>query len=502
MSQLSAHTEVQLAHIEEICSASAEILQLDEQERRQIVFEAVKDWVATDDIFQLFEQPEERKAEVEKFLAGYTEDEVPSYRTFKITDELLDRRRQVEAAFIELRDGLFSGANPEDASFRTLDMRIVETGQKTRYLELCVEHQKAVQENDLKLAQATGSELMELGKKFYGEVEPEAFENIVAYARENISRSDVSDIGFGEEMRQELLDMLPVTGNYEPLELGEVFDVTKEIIFELVGEYLGIIDANPPADGKAYTAKERAAVYELILQKFRDNGYEHAFKAVVHAGKKTEGVDQLKQEIMVAEDRGEPTVDEFRALTGHEVLRHFRSRVLGEHSDAPMVGISLPGYNITEEGMAKLVEQVINSDDYYEAGVNYMLIDGLSRGLLGDAKNKNEVFEIIWRKIYISSEPNSSATQEAARGNVGLAKEAAERVLERMYRIGSGEVPGVHYQKDIVYNNRRIWELYKDIYEAEGAAGLRKAIGRHMASKSNFLDKDQDELVADSMKAA
>jgi len=145
------------------------------------------------------------------------------------------------------------------------------------------------------------------------------------------------------------------------------------------------------------------------------------------------------------------TAEKVRALAVHEIGVHALRRENGEAQPITLLGLGLPGYLTSEEGLTTAWEQnILGAYPFYRSWARYLAIAYAQGVLTGEAHDVRATFEFLCELL-------SANTSDTAQEKV---RDKAWNHCWRIFRGTTGQTSGVVFPKDKVYRegNIKIWQ--------------------------------------------
>jgi hypothetical protein len=160
-------------------------------------------------------------------------------------------------------------------------------------------------------------------------------------------------------------------------------------------------------------------------------------------------VSPKERRIKIADRREPATVAATKGLLAHELLVHAARAKNGFKTGDQKLGLGLPGYADSEEGLGVLAEHAINGVLPEKAGDRYTDIAMALGTVEGVQRTRHQLFEVAYPRSLVRAQTRGETTVDTA----NLANEAWVHV-DRIYRGGLGDDRATHqavFTKDIVY---------------------------------------------------
>ncbi len=168
-----------------------------------------------------------------------------------------------------------------------------------------------------------------------------------------------------------------------------------------------------------------------------------------------------------------------RELFVHEVGVHVYRREIGKKAKLQLLSIGLSGYQIAEEGIALVREQLVgNKVNYYSGFDKYLALMYALGKVDGEKKDFKQTFTML--KTYYEKRSLKKHSSEVSKE---IAINRAWGSTVRIFRGGNPTVPGCCFMRDKIYRegNIYIWELlsnspdfFKDVYSGKFDPGQLK----------------------------
>lgn len=263
---------------------------------------------------------------------------------------------------------------------------------------------------------------------------------------------------------EELLDELPL-GNQIRIPFYPSEDVLKRFSEMTKLFYEPLLRHIPTKE--VYTTEECAAIINEILKDELD-GYARDWEAVTEPNRLNAAVDHDIKKLLFPENM-EYNPEKLRTLIVHELGVHVMRAMSFSDTKLKAFSFGFPGYEETEEGIAKIMEQGI-SCKFQKSGVAHYISIGFAHIMQYDFR---KVFEIQKRLLGLSD---------------GTPELICFNSVQRAFR-GTGELSN---NKDLVYFNGslRVWK-----YVAENLESPTLFDDLLLSAKTDFLSPLQRELV-------
>lgn len=306
-----------------------------------------------------------------------------------------------------------------------------------------------IAENRLLKAAATGDQkrFQRYSEFVYGKPSPEIFSYTLKKVENLIEKAEASEYTETQELGRELRAILPAGDFSVELPTQEVQGVARESALKSVGD---IIDIEGELD-QEFSAEEIKIVFEKALQSLQAEGW----LVMINPNKSGISINQEKKSVEVPENR---TLS-FQALKGllaHEIGTHAARRIRGERSKLKMLGLGLDRYEIGEEGITTLREQVLRGEVSDFSGFDGHFAISLALGLDGKPRDFRQTFEILKKYYQIQNRLKGLSQDEASR----KADTSAWNRCVRTFRGTDSSISGACFTKDIIYRegNIAVWE--------------------------------------------
>lgn len=382
--------------------------------------------------FQAYEyldgDKQKREAEKQAFLAGEKENPELDYPLLKLED-IAGR----ETALLALKEAV---SNEEENM-------VVRQVYQWKLNE-------KIAENRLLKAAATGDQrrFKRYSEFIYGKPSPEIFSYSLEKVRHVVKKASASEDQEIQELGKTLVQLLPIDDGRPAVPPSkEDQDLAREATLESVGDLINI-EADP---NQVFSTEEIKALFERALRQLEAEGWI----VCINPNKGGISVNQEKKSVEIAENRTLP----FQALKGliaHEIGTHAARRIRGERTKLKMLGLGLDRYEVGEEGVTILREQVLKGEGVDFSGFDGHLTISLAAGADGQPRDFRQTFEIMKKYYQLQNRLNGMPTEEAKK----KAEALAWGQCVRTFRGTDSRTPGVYFTKDIIYGegNIAVWE--------------------------------------------
>ncbi len=238
---------------------------------------------------------------------------------------------------------------------------------------------------------------------------------------------------------EELTSELPLSRHkyiefYPSKDILERFSDIAESFFEPFLRHI------PEQD--SYTVDECADIINEILNT-ELSGYKKSWEAVVEPNRTNAAVDHMIYKVLLPRKMDPPyyTPNRLRSIIVHELGVHVMRTMPYEEMKLKAFSFGFPGYEETEEGIAKILEQGITRQ-LQRSGIFHYISIGLAHIMRYDFR---KVFEIQKRLLGLS---------------MGFSEVQCFNAVQRAFR-GTGELSN---NKDLVYFNgtQRVWKYIEE----------------------------------------
>lgn len=263
-------------------------------------------------------------------------------------------------------------------------------------------------------------------KKEYLDILSQTFEQIDTVTLNSEQRKEYN----------ELIAMFPELPNKH----NQTFIPSEELITELhrkASEFYAPFLRHIP-EGDTFSQEDICYVCRTILSEEFD-GADEKWKVVFDKDRSFACVDQINRRIVFPGSRNQPfySRDKFISLIAHEVGVHFLRELIFDDLAITPLRTGLPGYEMIDEGIAKVMEQVITGR-YEPSGFIHYISIGLANFY---HLSFREIFEIQKRLQHLAN---------------GMSEGSVFDSVRRALR-GTNVLPN---NKDLVYYNgaTKIWK--------------------------------------------
>jgi hypothetical protein len=196
-------------------------------------------------------------------------------------------------------------------------------------------------------------------------------------------------------------------------------------------------------EAQKYTTEQVVNTFERALESIGAD--RHGWEVEVVEGGANVSASKYRRKIIIGRHFKPTSTIRFKQIVAHEVGCHALRAMTDSES-----GIHA-GFDENDEGLAIVVEQLFAKRFMYKRAARYLAV-GLAIGIDGKKRNFCEVYDILWRVMYITG------------GDKEQAKEQAFYETARTFRGGITSVPGMAYIKDKIYleSNLLIWEKLEE----------------------------------------
>lgn len=212
-------------------------------------------------------------------------------------------------------------------------------------------------------------------------------------------------------------------------------------------------------EGEKYNAEQVADIFSKA-HALRDTSWD----VKLQPGKSSIDTRQNERTTYIGTER-ERTAINTRGVLVHENGIHVQRRINGDKSgDQLLGGTGLPWYLASEEGTTTIFQQAVEGK-LGEAGEQYYLAIGLTRGLDGIPRDFREVYELELSRRLMADYLKKGETDNEP--NLEKQRTQAYATVLRVRRGTPAELKGVAYTKDVAYflGNQNMWECLLGMVE-------------------------------------
>lgn len=298
-----------------------------------------------------------------------------------------------------------------------------------------------------------------LSEKLYGKPSKKIFDYTVAKIRHKV-RMFIGKNKPTDAAAADLLRVLPDVDEENLFGALEKSQIEKFFIRKiLTNNSLSMIDW--PDSNEKLPAKLIKYYFEKLLYAMNISGWQTHISKNLNAI----SINHKKKEILIPHTR-KLSLDKLKMLLMHEIGVHVGRRQNGENSSLQLLGLGLAGYEVGEEGLAGICEDVMKNsfDASFSNLVSYLAV-GLVYGLDGKKRDFRDLFEILHKfyrfKIVKNYRKKESIDLEKVEAK---AKKMAWNCACRVFRGSSCQVKGVCFTKDLIYLKGRmcVWDQFRN----------------------------------------
>lgn len=316
-----------------------------------------------------------------------------------------------------------------------------------------------IQEINLLLAAHSGiqEQILDLSISLYGKPRKDIFEYTINRLRKETQthakspNSIIADAAF--ELDRELAELthgFKTSLTLISLPSKKTVEKVKQATFHEFQEVIEEI-----SDKTEFHAEDIEKYFKKALKVLK----MHNWKTVIDDDSTSIHVDQEHSTIVVPQTRVLNSSD-LQGLILHEICTHALRRTNGNKSSLLLLGLGLSKYDVGDEGIATVREQLVEQEIEDFARMERHISISLAIGLDGKKRDFREVFEIT-KKILLFRNLIRGNNFETALFN---AESLAWGTCVRTFRGSDCKTPGVCLTKDIIYQegNIGIWELLSE----------------------------------------
>lgn len=321
--------------------------------------------------------------------------------------ELLDSSNQAEIAFLE--------------------WRVAETLILKQFLQLSTRFQVSAKFK---------AKYLQAQVDLYGEVDEKIFGGVVHSLHRLARRRGETYVLAAKKIESQLGDYIAI-----PL------FAPKEKTFL---HYKHLFVSSFPALHKVLLGIHRADRYSLseIITIFQRalvavGADKKGWRVVVREGGANIIAAKYRRKIIISNNFHPSSTYRFKQIVAHEVGCHVQRALPANLVDA--------NFEENDEGLAILLEQLLGPRYMLKRALRYFAI-GLAIGVDGKPRDFCEVYDILWRAVYITNQDKR------------LAQKQAFYETARVFRGGLPAVAGIAYIKDKIYleSNLALWRKLED----------------------------------------
>lgn len=382
--------------------------------------------------FQAYEyldgDKKKREEEKQAFLAGEKENPELDYPLLSLED-IANR----EAALLSLKESILNEEGNE----------VVKQVYRWKLNE-------KIAENRLLGAAATGDQrrFKRYSEFIYGKPSPEIFLYSLERVRRLTKKADESGNEEIQALGKDLAQLLPTEEGFPvALPSSETQTAAREATLESVGDLVNI----KAAPDQQFSAEEIKTLFEGALQELSAEGWV----VVINPNKSGISVNQEKKSVEVPENR-KLSFQNLKGLIAHEIGTHTARRIRGERTKLKMLGLGLDRYEVGEEGVTGLREQILEGEVKDFSGFDGHFAISLATGVDGTLRDFRKTFEILKKYYQLQNMLKGISTEEAQK----KAETSAWGRCVRTFRGTDSQTPGTCFTKDIIYRegNIAVWE--------------------------------------------
>lgn len=410
----------------------------------------------------MFEKPPETKPDKEaldeKWYSQF--EKIGSFQAYEYLDGDKKKREEEKRVFLagekenpELDYPLLSLddiANREADLLRLKESILNEEGNEVVKQVYRWKLNEKIAENRLLGAAVAGDQgrFKRYSEFIYGKPSPEIFSYSLERVRRLVRKADESENEEIQALGKDLALLLPAEETFSAtLPSREAQAAAREATLESVGDLVNI-EVDPDQE---FSAEEIKTLFEGALQELSAEGWV----VVINSNKSGISVNQEKKSVEVPENR-RLSFQNLKGLIAHEIGTHAARRIRGERTKLKMLGLGLDRYEVGEEGITGLREQVLEGDVKDFSGFDGHFAIGLATGVDGAPRDFRKTFGIL-KKYYQLQNMLKGISAEEAREK---AETSAWGRCVRTFRGTDSQTPGTCFTKDIVYRegNMAVWE--------------------------------------------
>ena len=304
---------------------------------------------------------------------------------------------------------------------------------------------QAAQEYNQNRSPESRKKFMEANIEVYGEPDRDTYDGLVTDLKQSITNKNFT--GQAEQVKQELLDLLPETNtNTQPYRPSpETIDWAQNIVQTIHQPFLDLIPDQDQFSPEQLKDLFATALHETMA------GAADDWQVILDPQAKSIDVDPPQKIIRIPDNSDKRYSQQIvRDMMVHEIGVHALRSIMGEDTNVEMLRTGMPGYLNAEEGLGVVSEQALKGQ-YADRGVPYYLIAG---GQYFYHQNFRQAFELIWRRdVLLGLKSDQEPSEEAI-------KKAKDTAYSQVSRINRGADGDLLWFKDLSYynGNRKIWD--------------------------------------------